>query len=298
MKLSNKAVFIHHNGRVFRIRKPQASRAHRRTRCTLLSLSFELRQHIYSLVVTNKALDWDVLTLRPPRLALVNRQLFHEVSAAFLEVNDFRLRVQIDHLAAPVIGSLTITPSTVSLLPFDQASFEEIKAFIATHVSSALMADNEVTKLYEKVRGEARHQDFLAWRKQTGIQDIKQGTSAGQSWLKILGPSLQIRNLRIAVIVLDPEEFLFAESTMMDTRHLSKIVAEGIVWWKHWLQPYAEKLSLDDGFHVAKQRVRDIVENVARREKPLGFTLEDVEIMVKTFDVREVIAAPRSSHLL
>ena len=90
-----KTIIVRHNGKAVRISNPSASKRHHHKSMNLLRLPVELRHQIFELVVRRDDLI-DLRKARPPRLALVNRQLFAEATQCFFKVNRFTMRVYLD----------------------------------------------------------------------------------------------------------------------------------------------------------------------------------------------------------
>lgn len=288
MKQSRKAIFIRHNGRVLRIKEPKASATLRRTKAALLSLPIELLQQIYSYLLV-KPDPVELVSLRPPCLALVNRQLFHEAGAALFELDSFHLHVHLDHDPPSKFGLVTITNATYATLPSRTAPFEDKKAFITTHVCPSPLEDAGVTELFDKVRSKAFTQERLTANKPCRFFKLtsKRSTEGGQSWLKLLGDGIRFKEIQLDVFVVSSMGARLVHLISLRLKPSTKVSTKPLPKLERWQRPKATQASLDAAYAVAKHQVREIIDEVVNRGPPLGFTLDNIEAMIEAFDVRE-----------
>ena len=97
MPQQRRILFVRRNGRVCRLSDTKGTGKHPRRRSNLLRLPKELRIKIYEYTVT-RVNPIALAELRPPPLALVNRQLFKEVLPVVFRMNAFTVDASLTYL--------------------------------------------------------------------------------------------------------------------------------------------------------------------------------------------------------
>ena len=314
MKRSPKAIFVHRNGRVSRIRSPKASQNHQRYRRPLLILPLEVRQLIYRYVVESPdALE--ILPVRKCALAFVNRQLFREVNAAFFEYNRFRVLVNFQWTPpeSTVVRGFQITPTTLSELPAlpyvtkdtrttrlptkaapapSPPSAEDVKARLAANTAPPLAAHDDPERIFRNIHNAAWSQREHAHWKQRWSYTIEKVTSGSQNWLKVFADDALIKDITFELYIDPPDDPWLALRIKLLTQSPGYSMEVTQLSKRPWEWPHSSRMDFrykrrDAAFRIAEQRLRDTVENVTRKDPPLGFSLRDVEAMVDAFDVAE-----------
>lgn len=314
MSRSQKTIFVRHNGRAVRVAHVKPSHEHHRSQSHLLCLPTELRQQIYEYVL-EPSRSYDITMVRPPTLALVSRQLFREVSSAFLKDNRFRVRVHFNFITAPPKNihrvEETFWTSAGLPKPWCSSSAEVASAPLGLDVDlqdpsragnpnrwmAAIFPQDSVSKTETETTATNVSTptkicvNIPEW-KQRSCLTHKKATSGRQAWLRVLGDLVQFRHVVFEASV-DPGS---GPKLVIDTNLDAKLMCFGIVTTpsleaqeqRDWpctdnTDRKAEQKQI--AYEGVKQRLELIADDAIRRGRPLGFTLTEIEDMVNAFDV-------------
>jgi hypothetical protein len=223
----------------------------------LLRLPRELRDQVYTCVVTHDA-PLLLPNVRPPALALTNRQLFSEVTAAFFEHNTFAVNVLLDW-----------------------SKLDERAERFAVMACSPVRLWSPIRKL--RYDGSDPVQVELKRRKLKELEDRAMRSfsvdanvrfSGGQEWLKLVGGALEFKAVTFNVYTLSMDRLAGCILVELGKSGLAVEVNGGK------LAQYCSRR--DDDLDLLKKisLLCDMLLRNVRARKYSRFTIDDLRAMV------------------